>query len=144
MEGFLESFIYLLITIVILVLSIRKKKAAQPPVSDESIEPEDPYREIFRDYDEEDEYDEGSRPEVAAASYEAEENEPSPWVTESEARDMVMNTDAVLKEAADNPFAEHEGEIKDVYNTETADEKGISFDLKKAVIYSAIIERRSF
>lgn len=145
MDGYLESFIYLLITIVILVLSMRKKKPVQPPVSDESTESGDPFTELFKDYDEEDEYDEEPRPVTGPESFQAEENESTPWMTESEARDMVMDADAVLKEASDNnPIADYEGEVKDAYEADTDLDKGIPFDLKKAVIYSEILEKRSF
>jgi hypothetical protein len=67
-------------------------------------------------------------------------------MTETEAQDMLMDADAVIKEAAENnPIAELEGKVEDdAYSIDVAKDKGILFDLRKAVIYSEILEKRTF
>jgi hypothetical protein len=164
MEGFIESFIYLLITIVILVLSMRKKTQVNLPESEEEEDrPGDPFSDLFRDEPEEEGDDSEYRPaRVPARSGEAteeyaawmteeparEDNEyesANPWMTESEAGKMVMDADAVLREASENnPIAEMEGQIDDAYHIGISDGTPTKFDLKKAVIYSEILERRVF
>lgn len=143
MEGFLEVFIYLLITIVILVLSMRRKKVMQPPGKDEDRPGGNPFSELFKDPEKE--YDIDHEPVTISRKKETVTEEPSPWMSESEARDMVINTDAIIKEAADNPIAQREGRVADdVYGVEAEEDKGIDFDLKKAVIHSVILERRTY
>lgn len=144
MEGFLESFLYLFITIVILVLSMRKKKPAQP-LPDEETQSDDPFAELFRD--EEDEDYEPERQLATVTGTEGDDKAQStPWMSESDARDMVIDADAVIREAAtNNPIAEYEGRLEeDAYEIGSGNDEGIPFDLKKAVIYSVIIERRAF
>jgi hypothetical protein len=163
MEGFIESFIYLLITIVILVLSMKKKKQVNLPGSEDSDRPGDPFSDLFRDEPEEEEDESVYRPakvpsgdikeeythwmteeplqEDQAGGYE----ETNPWMTESEAAKMVIDSDAVLREASENnPIAEMEGQIDDAYHISIAVDSQYKFDLKKAVIYSEILERRVF
>ncbi len=144
MEGFLESFIYLFITIVILVLSLRKKKPAQP-LPDEEPQSGDPFSELFRD-EEDEEYEPEIQPATATGKDEGDTVQSTPWMSESDARDMVIDADAVIREAAENnPIAEFEGRLEeDAYGIGTGIDEGIPFDLKKAVIYSVIIERRAF
>ena len=144
MEGFMESFIYLLITIVILVLSMRKRKPAQP-VSEEETRSGDPFTELFRDEEDED-YDPEIRPATVSGQQPDESDRSNPWMTETEAQDMLMDADAVIKEAAENnPIAELEGKVEDdAYSIDVAKDKGIPFDLRKAVIYSEILEKRTF
>ncbi len=146
MEGFLESFIYLLITIVILVLSMRKKKPVQPVPDDEVTGQDDPFSDLFRDEDKEGDYVPEPQTVSHAGSTEDAGEEPTPWMSHQEAQDMLMDADAVIKEAAENnPIAEFEGQVEeDAYGFGLIKEGGIDFDLKKAVIYSEIIERRSF
>lgn len=141
MEGFMESFIYLLITVVILVLSMRKKKQVKP-LSDEETQQDHPFSELFKD-EEDKEYD--NMPQPAAVSVETRTGS-IPWVSESEAKKMVMDADAVIREAAENnPIAQLEGQLgEDAYDLTRSVESGIDFDLKKAVIYSEIIERKTF
>lgn len=163
MEGFTESFIYLLITIVILVLSMRKKKQVNLPESEEEDRPGDPFSDLFKVEPEEEEDDsEYRRATVSGKSGETAEeyttwmtDEPAhkqkevegsnPWMTEAEAEKLVIDADAVLREASENnPIAEMDGQIDDAYHIGTSDDSQIKFDLKKAVIYSEIIERRVF
>ena len=146
MEGFLESFIYLLITIVILVLSMRKKKPVQPLPDDEVTGQDDPFSDLFSDEDGEDDYVPVPQVVPSAGSTEDAGEKPTPWMSQQEAQDMLMDADAVIKEAAENnPIAEFEGQVEeDAYGFGLIKEGGIDFDLKKAVIYSEIIERRSF
>ncbi len=141
MEGFMESFIYLLITVVILVLSMRKKKQVKP-LSDEETQQDHPFSELFKD-EEDKEYD--NMPQPAAVSVETRTGS-IPWVSESEAKKMVMDADAVIREAAENnPIAQLEGQLgEDAYDLTRSVDSGIDFDLKKAVIYSEIIERKTF
>ncbi|MGF1586882.1 MAG: hypothetical protein ACFCUM_16285 [Bacteroidales bacterium] len=163
MEGFIESFIYLLITIVILVLSMKKKKQVNLPESEEEDRPGDPFSDLFRDEPEVEEVDSEYRPATVSgrsggtaeeyttwmtdepAQEQMEAEETNPWMTETEAKKMVMDADAVLKEASENnPIADMEGQIDDAYHIGISDDSLIKFDLKKAVIYSEIIERRVF
>ncbi len=148
MEGFLESFIYVLITIVILVLSMRKKKPVQQSPEEEE-RPGDQLSEMFEDQDQ---YEEESETAAGPAMVTAEEGAPGgksvQWMSDAEAKDMLMDADAVMKEAADNnPIAEFEGEVEqvydDAYSTGSSEGGGISFDLKKAVIYYEILDRRT-
>ncbi|MFO7923949.1 MAG: hypothetical protein R6U58_09680 [Bacteroidales bacterium] len=142
MEGFLETFIYLLITIVILVLSMRKKKPVKTVSEDENAA-EDPFTGIFND-DEEEEYNQTPRPVTVTEKETQSQEKITPWMSETEADDMLMDADSVMKEAADNnPIAEYEGEVEDAYSL-GADDEGIPFDLKKAVIYSEVLNRRTF
>lgn len=137
----MESFIYLLITVVILVLSMRKKKQVKP-LSDEETQQDHPFSELFKD-EEDKEYD--NMPQPAAVSVETRTGS-IPWVSESEAKKMVMDADAVIREAAENnPIAQLEGQLgEDAYDLTRSVDSGIDFDLKKAVIYSEIIERKTF
>lgn len=144
MDGFLESFIYLLITIVILVLSMRKKKPVEPE-SEESTQSADPFSELFKD---DEEYEEEYRPDLqpATATDPGNSGQESPWMSNAEASDMLMDADAIMKEAEqNNPIAKFEGDVKeDAYGIGLSDHEGIPFDLKKAVIYSEILDRRIF
>ncbi len=144
MEGFLESFIYLLITIVILVLSMRNKKKVEPE-GEESSAPEHPFSDLFGDEGEEDD-NVTLQPETLQEEHVDQLEKPSPWMSETDARSMVMDADQIIKEAAENnPIARLEGEVEDdVYGIGHSDDGGISFDLKKAVIYSEIIQRKVF
>ncbi len=150
MEGFFESFIYLLITIVILVLSMRKRKPVQQSPEEEE-RPGDPLSEMFEDHDEyEEEAETAARPAMVTADEEdAPKGKSVQWMTDSEAREMLMDADAVMKEAAgNNPIAELEGKVEnvydDAYSTGSSEGGGIPFDLKKAVIYYEILDRRTF
>jgi hypothetical protein len=143
MEGYLESFLYLLITIVILVLSLRKKKPVHPEgregeEGEEVPRTSDPFSDMFRDEEEEEEYDDEPQP----------VKESSPWVSDKEAQRLLIDADQVMKEAAENnPIAELEGlVVKDAYELDQPEsqDQGISFDLKKAVIYYEILEKRTF
>ena len=145
MEGFTESFIYLLITIVILVLSMRKRKPAQPVSEEEKSPPGDPFSELFKDEDDED-YEPEIQPSTISGKQAGGSGQSNPWMTETEAQDMLMDADAIIKEAAENnPIAELEGKVEeDAYSIDIEESKGISFDLRKAVIYSEILGRRTF
>lgn len=149
MEEFIEIFIYLLITIVILVLSMRKKKTVEPE-SEESSQTGDPFSELFKeDAEYEEDYGKGPQPatvsnqEVQPAKASGQE---SPWMSKTEASDMLMDSDAVIKEAKENnPIAQYEGKVKeDAYGIGMSYEEGIPFDLKKAVIYSEILNRKIY
>jgi hypothetical protein len=143
MEGFMESFIYLLITIVILVLSMRKRKPAQP-VSEEETPPGDPFSELFNDENDED-YGPEIQPSTVSGQQSDGSGQPNPWMTETEAQDMLMDADAIMKEAAENNLiAELEGKVEgDAYSIDIDEDKEIPFDLRKAVIYSEILGRRT-
>jgi hypothetical protein len=144
MEGFLESFLYLLITIIILVLSMRKKKSVQQE-HEEHPHQGDPFDGLFGDEEHEDN-DIGAEP---AKPYKEKvfSHEPSsPWISEADRVRSHLDADQVMREAAENnPIAMQENEVqKDHYDLDYSDNDGISFDLRKAVIYSEIIEKRIF
>ncbi|TVR74943.1 MAG: hypothetical protein EA408_01360 [Marinilabiliales bacterium] len=148
MEGFFETFIYLIITVVILVLSMRKKKQpVQAPEDEEG--PGDPLSELFSDEDEQEEYQPAPEPAtVQAESSSASDGRPVQWMSDAEAKEMLMDAEAVMKEAAENnPIAEFEGQTEpvedDAYDTGSYEKEGVSFNLKKAVIYSEILGRRT-
>ncbi len=150
MEGFFETFIYLIITIVILVLSLRKKKKPVQESVDEE-RPGDPLSDLFSDEDEqEEEYQPAPKPAtVQAEGSSASDSRPVQWISNAEAKEMLMDADEVMKEAAENnPIAEFEGEVEsvqdDAYNADKDEKEGIAFDLKKAVIYSEILSRRTY
>jgi 16S rRNA C967 or C1407 C5-methylase (RsmB/RsmF family) len=158
MEGFMESFIYLLITVIILVLSMRKKSQVQQPESEPEEQTGDPFRDLFRDEeDEAEEYRGEHHPATMADRHKEafpetgswiieEKEETNPWMTDAEVRQMTIDADEVMREAAgNNPIAELEGKVAyDAYDIEVDDDMNIAFDLKKAVIYSEIIQRRTF
>ncbi len=150
MEGFFESFIYLLITIVILVLSMRKKKPVEQ-APEEEAQPGDPFSDVFGDEDEDIEAAEtvpgpvtsGARKEEPAGGKSVQ------WMSEAEAKEMLMDADAVMKEAAaNNPIARLEGRVEqvyeDAYNVGGPEGGGVPFNLRKAVIYYEILDRRTF
>ncbi len=144
MEGFLESFLYLLITIIILVLSMRKKK----PVGEEAQESrtDDPFRDIFAEQEEE-EYDAEAEghPEAVQQEYRKQPEASVTWMTESDAKDSLMDADRIMKEASDNnPIAREDIAEIDAYGIGETEDSGIRFNLKKAVIYSVILERKAF
>ncbi len=143
----MESFIYLLITVVILVLSLRKKKPVEPG-SEESSQTGDPFSELFKEDEElEKEYRTESQPATVTSHKTYDSKQESPWMSDTEAREMLIDTDAIMKEAKENnPIAQFEGQVKtDAYGIGMVDpEGGIPFDLKKAVIYSEILNRRVF
>jgi hypothetical protein len=144
MEGFLESFLYLLITIIILVLSMRKKK----PVEEEAQETrtDDPFRDIFAEQEEEEYEDETEgHPEVVPQEYRKQPEAAVTWMTESDAKDSLMDADQIMKEATDNnPIAREDIAEIDAYGVGETEDSGIRFNLKKAVIYSVILERKTF
>jgi hypothetical protein len=144
MEGFLESFLYLLITIVILVLSMRKKKPVDPETG-EAPRPGDPFSEIFGT-DHQEEYEEAPPPLMVADDLQNGTGTHTSWMSEAERKRSILDFDQILKEAAENnPIALQEGGIAgDAYGLDNPDYEQIHFDLKKAVIYSEIIERRVF
>ena len=141
----MESFIYLLITIVILVLSMRKRKPAKPVSEEEETRPGDPFSELFKDEDDED-YEPEIQSSTVSGQQAVESGQPNPWMTDTEAQDMLMDADAVMKEAAENnPIAELEGKVEDdAYSIDIDESKGIPFDLRKAVIYSEILGKRTY
>ena len=150
MEGFFETFVYLLITIVILVLSLRKKKQQSPAPAEEEKQ-ESPFKDLFADEEEPDEdYEPVPQPASATSGAEAKQEErPVQWMSDDEAKALVMDADAVMKEAAENnPIADYEGEPEhvqdDAYSVGDRRREGIAFDLRKAVIYSEILGRRTF
>ncbi len=139
MEGLFESLIYLIIAVVILVLSMRKKRPDQVKDKEDAGTtgmPED----IFKD---EEEYDVKPQPVTAT---ERAQGESVSWMSESEARDKLMDSDEVLKEASENnPIAQFESQSKaDAYGINQPEDREITFDLKRAVIYKEILERRTF
>ncbi len=148
MEGFLESFLYLLITIVILVLSMRKKKPVESE-TEEAPQSGDPFSDIFGEEEpeeqERDEQEEQAQPAMVSPYQDEEQEKSIPWMSETDAKDSLMDVDQVMKEAAENnPIARYEGQVEsDAYTVGLEDDQ-IRFDLKKAVIYSEILERRSF
>jgi hypothetical protein len=153
MEGFMESFIYLLITIVILVLSMRKKKMVQEPEEMGEERTGDPFRDLFRDDDEEEELSQEEHPWNEPAEQPnpwmnepAMKEEPNPWMTDSEVKNLVLDSDAIMREASENnPIAKLEGATEDdAYEIGLNNDQGVAFDLKKAVIYSEILEKRTF
>jgi hypothetical protein len=131
---------------VILVLSMRKKKPLQTVSDDETTGQEDPFSDLFRDENDEDDYVAEHQTITPAGPIEDAGEKSTPWMSQQEAQKMLMDADAVIKEAAENnPIAEFEGQVEDdAYGFSVVNEGGIDFDLKKAVIYSEIIERRSF
>ena len=124
---------------------MRKRKSAQPVAEEEETQPGDPFRELFND-----EEDEGSDPEIQPSTVSGRQagdsEQPNPWMTETEAQDMLMDADAIMKEAADNnPIADLEGKVEeDAYSIDVGESKGIPFDLRRAVVYSEILGRRTF
>jgi hypothetical protein len=142
MEGYLESFLYLLITIVILIFSMRKKRQVETE-DEEAPVSGDHYQEIIYDEDPE-EYE--TRPAVASQGRETMQAKSSPWMSEKEAGKLLIDADQVMKEAADNnPIAAYEGKTEeDAYGISLPGDEGIPFDLKRAVIYSEVLNRRQF
>ena len=140
----METFIYLLITIVILVLSMRKKKPVEP-VGEETTSSPDPFSDLFREDDDSDVFIPETKQVTQAPPADPYQNQAGPWMSEVEAQDMVIDAEAVMKEAAENnPIAQFEGQLEEFsYEIEVSQDKGVPFDLKKAVIYSEILERRT-
>ena len=142
MEGYLESFLYLLITIVILIFSMRKKRQVETE-GEEAPGSGDPFQEIIYDEDQE-EYE--TQPAGASQGLGTVQEKSTPWMSEKEAGKLLMDADQVMKEAADNnPIAAYEGKTEqDAYGISLPGDEGIPFDLKRAVIYSEILNRRQF
>ncbi len=146
MEGFFESFLYLMIAIVILILSMRGNKKKQESQSDTREEPygEPAYEPVVQD--ETDEYKEsGDVMKTGRTTHD--DDEKTPWISEKDAQASVMDVDSVLKEAQTNPIAEQEGlleSVDDHYNKKKTKKPPIDFDLKKAVVFSSILERREY
>ena len=146
MEGFLESFLYLLITIVILVLSMRKRKTTETVTEEDNHRDNDPFSEVFGDESQE-EYEPEPRPVTASRKAIPGQGNDDPWMTEAEAKKLSMDAGKMMQEAADdNPIARHEVVTEDdIYGIgHSGEDDGITFDLKKAVIYSEILNRREF
>jgi hypothetical protein len=145
MEGFLESFLYLLITIVILVLSMRKKKPVQHE-TEETPQQGDPFSGLFGDEEDHEEYNAEPQPAAVSQEYDGDRERPSPWISKADASKSLLDAEQVLREAEENnPIAQYESAgHDDVYEIGYSVDNGIRFDLKKAVIYSEIIERRIF
>lgn len=146
MEGFFESFLYLIIAIVILILSMkgsRKKQGSQTDTREES-HGEPAYEPVVQDYP--DDYKKtGDIMKTAGATQEEEES--TPWISEKNAKASVINVDSVLREAQSNPIAEQEGQLESLdenYNKKKTRKPPIDFDLKKAVVFSSILERREY
>jgi hypothetical protein len=150
MEGFLESFLYLLITIIILVLSMRKKKPVGHMEESQETGTNDPFRDIFKQREEE-EYE---TEEEKVSEYHREEIEQEyrdrhekkvQWMTESDAKDSRIDMDRIMKEASDNnPIAAEGIEESEIYGGDVTEDTGIRIDLKKAVIHSIILEKKTF
>ena len=140
----MESFLYLLITIVILVLSLRKKKPVDPEI-DKAPRPGDPFAELFGTEEPED-YEKATQPLTVTDNLQNGSETYASRMSEAEVKKSVMDFDKVLREAAENnPIAHQEGGTDDnAYGLGLSDDEQVHFDLKKAVIYSEIIERRVF
>jgi hypothetical protein len=148
MEGFMESFLYLLITIIILVLSMRKKKPVEH--MEEPKETGDPFRDIFKkmeddEYEAEEENVAEYRKESIQQEYREQHEAKVHWMTESDAKDSRMDMDRIMKEASEyNPIATSGISDSEIYGGSAIEDAGKRIDLKKAVIYSIILERKTF
>jgi hypothetical protein len=127
---------------VILIFSMRKKRQVETE-GEEAPGSGDPFQEIIYDEDQE-EYE--TRPAAVSEGRGTVQEKATPWMSEKEAGKWLMDADQVMKEAADNnPIATHEGKTEeDAYGISLPGEEGIPFDLKRAVIYSEILNRRQF
>ena len=121
---------------------MRRKKTVET-VSEEEQRDNDPFSEVFGEESHE-EYESEQRP--ATSTYTGGDSKAgTPWMSEAEAKDLLMDASKVMEEAEDNnPIALYEEEADDAYGIGHSSEEGIQFDLKKAVIYSEIINRRVF
>jgi hypothetical protein len=150
MEGFLESFLYLLVTIIILVLSMRKKKPVGHMEESQETGTNDPFRDIFKQREEEEyETEEGKAAEYHQEDIEKEYRERHEkkvqWLTESDAKQSRLDMDRIMKEASDNnPIASVGIEESEIYGADLTEDTGIRINLKKAVIHSIILERKTF
>ncbi len=141
MEGLVESLIYLLIAVVVLVMSMKGGKKKEPAV--ETTEEYPAGDDVYEPAVEKQKPQTVKQPVTSAPKGEKE----SPWISDKEAKDSVLDAESVLKEANTNPIAQkevQEEDSKDHYGENKKKRQVFEFDLKKAVIYNALLDRQEY